>query len=100
MQQALLNVLGPIFEPGFHPSSYGYRPCRSPQQAVAKAERFMNRYGLRYVVDMDLSKCFESQQLHSNRERLQWLFLPSQRFPICILHNYTECDQKTEVESI
>lgn len=52
-------MLGPIFDPGFHPSSYGYRLCRSPQQAVAKAERFMNRYGLRYVVDMDLSKCFD-----------------------------------------
>ncbi len=59
VQQALLNVLGPIFDPGFHPSSYGYRPNRSPQQAVAKAERFMNRYGLGYVVDMDLSQCFD-----------------------------------------
>jgi len=59
VQQALLNVLGPIFDPGFHPSSYGYRPNRSAQQAVAKAERFMNRYGLSYVVDMDLSQCFD-----------------------------------------
>lgn len=59
VQQALLNVLQPIFEPDFHPSSYGYRPGRSCQQAVAKAERFMNKYGLKYVVDMDLSKCFD-----------------------------------------
>ncbi|MDR9757582.1 MAG: reverse transcriptase domain-containing protein [Thermoanaerobacterales bacterium] len=59
VQQALLNVLQPIFEPDFHPSSYGYRPGRSCQQAVAKAERFMNKYGLRHVVDMDLSKCFD-----------------------------------------
>lgn len=60
VQQALLNVLQPIFEPEFHPSSYGYRPGRSCQMAVAKAERFMNRYGLEYVVDMDLSKCFDT----------------------------------------
>jgi len=59
VQQALLNVLQPIFEPDFHPSSYGYRPGRSCQQAVAKAERFMNKYGLKHVVDMDLSKCFD-----------------------------------------
>jgi RNA-directed DNA polymerase len=59
VQQALLNVMQPIFDPEFHPSSYGYRPRRSCQQAVAKAERFMNQYGLRYVVDMDLSKCFD-----------------------------------------
>jgi RNA-directed DNA polymerase len=59
VQQALLNVLQPIYDPDFHPSSYGYRPGRSCHQAVAKAERFMNRYGLTYVVDMDISKCFD-----------------------------------------
>lgn len=59
VQQALLNILQPIFEPDFHPSSYGYRPGRSCHQAVAKAERFMNKYSLEYVVDMDLSKCFD-----------------------------------------
>jgi len=58
-QQAVLNILQPIFDPEFHPSSYGYRPGRSCQQAIAKAERFMNKYGLRHVVDMDLSKCFD-----------------------------------------
>jgi RNA-directed DNA polymerase len=59
VQQALLNVVQPIFDPEFHPSSYGYRPGRSCHQAVAKAERFINRYGLKHVVDMDLSKCFD-----------------------------------------
>jgi RNA-directed DNA polymerase len=59
VQQALLNILQPIFDPDFHPSSYGYRPGRSCQKAVAKAEMFMNRYGLKHVVDMDLSKCFD-----------------------------------------
>jgi hypothetical protein len=42
VQQALLNILQPIFEPGFHPSSYGYRPGRSCHKAVAKAEMFIN----------------------------------------------------------
>jgi len=59
VQQALLNILQPIFDPDFHPSSYGYRPNCSCQKAVAKAERFMNKYGLRHAVDMDLSKCFD-----------------------------------------
>lgn len=59
VQQALLNILQPIFDPGFHPSSYGYRPGRSCHKAVAKAEMFMNKYGLEHVVDMDLSKCFD-----------------------------------------
>lgn len=60
VQQAIVNIIEPIYEPTFHPSSYGYRPRHSPQQAVAKAERFMNRYGLTEVVDMDLSKCFDT----------------------------------------
>ena len=60
VQQALKNILEPIFEPNFHPSSYGYRPNRSCQKAVAKAEKFMNKYGLEYVVDMDLYKCFDT----------------------------------------
>ena len=60
VQQSLLNVLQPIFDPDFHPSSYGYRPKRSAAQAVAKAERFVNHYGLEHVVDMDLSKCFDT----------------------------------------
>jgi len=60
VQQALLNVLQPIFEPEFHPSSYGYRPGRSAHHAIAKAERFTRYYGLDHVVVMDLSKCFDT----------------------------------------
>lgn len=59
VQQALSNVLEPIFEPDFHPSSYGYRPGHSCHMAIAKADLFMNRYKQRFVVDMDLSKCFD-----------------------------------------
>lgn len=59
VQQALLNILQPIFDPEFHPSSYGYRPGRSCQQAVAKATLFIRQYDLVHVVDMDLSKCFD-----------------------------------------
>lgn len=59
VQQALLNLLQPIFDPTFHPSSYGYRPGRSCQQAVAKATMFIRQYGRQHVVDMDLSKCFD-----------------------------------------
>lgn len=51
VQQALLNVLQPIFDPYFHPSSYGYRPGRSAHHAIAKAERFTRKYGLSHVVD-------------------------------------------------
>lgn len=59
VQQALLDILQPIFDPDFHPSSYGYRPGRSCQQAVAKASLFLRQYDRTWVVDMDLSKCFD-----------------------------------------
>ncbi len=60
VQQALKNILEPIFDPEFHPSSYGYRPGVGAHNAIAKATAFMRNYGLKWVVDMDLSKCFDT----------------------------------------
>lgn len=60
VQQALKNILEPIFEPEFHPSSYGYRPGRGAHQAIAKATAFMRTHALTWVIDMDLSKCFDT----------------------------------------
>lgn len=60
VQQALLDILQPIFEPDFHPSSYGYRPGRSCHHAITKASLFIRTYDRQWVVDMDLSKCFDT----------------------------------------
>ena len=60
VQQALLTILQPIYEEDFHPSSYGYRPGRSCRQAISKTTVFIRKYELRHVVDMDLSKCFDT----------------------------------------
>jgi len=60
VQQAIVNIIGELFDATFHPSSYGYRPKHSQHQAVAKAESFINKYKLTEVVDMDLSKCFDT----------------------------------------
>lgn len=59
VQQALAELLEPIFDPDFHPSSYGYRKGRGTQQAIAKATLFIRTYNRQHVVDMDLSKCFD-----------------------------------------
>ena len=59
VQQCLSNIMTPIFEPQFHPSSYGYRVGRSCHQAISKATLFIRKYNKRHVVDMDLSKCFD-----------------------------------------
>jgi len=58
IQQALLQVLTPIFEPLFSESSYGFRPGRSAHQAVQRAREYIEA-GYSIVVDMDLSKFFD-----------------------------------------
>lgn len=58
IQQALHQVLSPLFESSFSESSYGFRPQRSAQQAVLKAREYV-REGRRWVVDIDLEKFFD-----------------------------------------
>lgn len=58
LQQALYQVLSPIFETGFSESSYGFRPGRGTHQAVLKAKEYIAG-GKRWVVDMDLEKFFD-----------------------------------------
>jgi RNA-directed DNA polymerase len=58
IQQALHQVLSPLFELSFSESSYGFRPNRSAQQAVLKAREYV-RAGRRWVVDIDLEKFFD-----------------------------------------
>jgi RNA-directed DNA polymerase len=58
IQQALLQVLQPIFDPGFSRYSYGFRPGRSAHQALRAARRYVQE-GRRYVVDVDLERFFD-----------------------------------------
>jgi RNA-directed DNA polymerase len=58
IQQALNQVMQPIFDPDFSDSSYGLRPGRSAHQAMLKAREYASE-GRRWVVDMDLEKFFD-----------------------------------------
>jgi group II intron reverse transcriptase/maturase len=58
IQQALLQVLQPIFDPGFSDHSYGFRPGRSAHDAVRRARRYIQA-GRRWVVDVDLERFFD-----------------------------------------
>jgi group II intron reverse transcriptase/maturase len=58
IQQALHQVLSPIFEAEFSESSYGFRPGRNAHQAVKAAKQYVAE-GRRIVVDMDLEKFFD-----------------------------------------
>jgi len=58
LQQALLQVMNPIFDATFSWYSYGFRPGKRAHDAVIQAQRFIQS-GLRWVVDMDLEKFFD-----------------------------------------
>lgn len=58
IQQAMHQVLSPIFDPDFSESSFGFRPGRGAHQAVKQAREHVAK-GRRFVVDMDLEKFFD-----------------------------------------
>ncbi|HEU0053858.1 MAG TPA: group II intron reverse transcriptase/maturase, partial [Longimicrobium sp.] len=58
IQQAILQVLQPKFDPTFSEHSHGFRPGRSAHDAVCEAQRYVQE-GRRWVVDVDLEKFFD-----------------------------------------
>ena len=66
IQQAMLQVLSPLFEPTFSEHSYGFRSGRSAHDAVAAAREDIAA-GYEWVVDLDLEKFFDTV----NHERLK-----------------------------
>jgi len=59
IQQAIAQVLTPIYEPKFVETSYGFRPGRSAHDALKKCLEYIDA-GYKYVVDMDLEKFFDT----------------------------------------
>lgn len=71
IQQAIAQVLTPIFDPSFSEHSYGFRPNRRGHDAVRKAKGFMKE-GNRWVVDIDLEKFFDKV----NHDKLMGILAP------------------------
>jgi len=71
VQQAVLQVLQPIFDPTFSDHSYGFRPGRSAHQAVAAAQGHLAS-GYRWVVDLDLEKFFGAPGKAGRFQRVQF----------------------------
>ena len=59
IQQAIAQILVPIYEPKFSDGSYGYRPNRSAKDAIQKVREYADQ-GYRYAVCLDLSKYFDT----------------------------------------
>jgi len=65
IQQAMAQVLTPLFDPQFSAHSYGFRPQRSAHQAIEAAQAYLQA-GYEWVVDIDLEKFFD----HVNHDAL------------------------------
>ena len=61
IQQAIAQVLTPIFDPGFSESSFGFRPGRSAHGALRQVQGHI-KAGYRVAVDLDLAKFFDNVQ--------------------------------------
>jgi RNA-directed DNA polymerase len=68
IQQAIAQVLSPIFEKEFSKYSYGFRPGRNAHQAIEQAKQYINE-GYKVVVDLDLEKFFD----RVNHDKLMYL---------------------------
>jgi len=58
IQQAVLQILQPLIDPGFSDHAYGFRPKRRAHQAIERAQQYVQE-GRRVVVDVDLAKFFD-----------------------------------------
>jgi len=58
IQQAIAQILTPLFEPVFSPQSYGFRPGRSAHDAMRQAQAYVGE-GYAWVVDIDLERFFD-----------------------------------------
>ena len=59
IEQAIVQIISPIFEPTFSENSYGFRPGRSAGQAIEKVLELLNA-GYEWIVDIDLEKFFDN----------------------------------------
>jgi group II intron reverse transcriptase/maturase len=68
VQQAISQVLQPIYDPKFSRNSFGFRPKRNAQQALLQSSQYVQS-GKTLIVDLDLAKFFDEV----NHQRLMWL---------------------------
>lgn len=59
IQQCILQILEPICEARFSDSSYGFRPLRSTEHAIAATMKYMNQSKLGYIVEIDIKSFFD-----------------------------------------
>ena len=91
VQQCILQILEPICEAKFHDSSYGFRPNRSTEHAVAECARLMQIQHLHYVVDIDIQGFFDNVY-HAKLIRQLWNLGIQDKKLLCIIKEMLKAD--------
>ena len=84
VQQCILQVLEPICEAKFHERSNGFRPNRSAHQAMAQCYRMIQKQGLHFVVDIDISGFFDNVNHHKLKRQIWNMGIQDKKL-ICII---------------
>ena len=84
IQQCVLQVMEPICEAKFHDHSYGFRPNRNQQHAIAQVHKDMQRSNLHYVVDIDIKGFFDNVN-HGKLLKQLWTMGIHDKKLLCIL---------------
>jgi RNA-directed DNA polymerase len=87
IQQAITQILTPLFDPEFSEDSYGFRPNRRGHEVVRKARRFMQE-GYRIVVDFDLGKFFD--RVHHDRLMARLAEKVTDKTLLKLIHKYSQ----------
>jgi len=93
IQQAIYQVLSPVYEPQFSEHSYGFRPKRNAHDALNKCREYITD-GYRYAVDMDLEKFFDTVS-HSKLTEVLSKKIKDGRV-ISLIHKYLNAGVMTE----
>lgn len=95
VQQCIKQVMEPICEAKFNTHSYGFRPNRSVEHALADAMRYMNFSNCHYVVDIDIKGFFDNVD-HEKLKKQIWSMGIEDKNLICVIGKIL----KSEVEGI
>jgi len=93
IQQAIYQVLSPVYEPQFSEYSYGFRPKRNAHDALNKCREYITE-GYRYAVDMDLEKFFDTVS-HSKLTEVLSRTIKDGRV-ISLIHKYLNAGVMTD----
>ncbi|MCF0231176.1 MAG: group II intron reverse transcriptase/maturase, partial [Enterococcus sp.] len=93
IQQCIKQVLEPICEAKFYQHSYGFRPNRSANHAIARAMTLMNQSKLHYVVDIDIKGFFDNVD-HSKLLKQMWNLGIQDKNLICVIKKMLKAEVK------